>query len=183
MKSFIIASLAIAGFSSSKQSADLQKGDSKNLERAPNFQNLLNRTLPFTLVGHSSHRSHGSHRSHRSSSRAVPNYSKPAPSTPPPKPSAPSTNRNQNSTPPSAILPNSPAINLPKIKGNSAHFKRIVMRVQMMLYALGHYTGELDGLAGTDTRTAIAKYQQVNGLPITGQIDEELLKRMNVAVD
>jgi len=53
----------------------------------------------------------------------------------------------------------------------------------MMLYALGHYTGELDGLAGTDTRTAIAKYQQVNGLPITGQIDEELLKRMNVAVD
>ena len=183
MKSFIIASLAIAGFSSSKQSADLQKGDLKNLEKAPNFQNLLNRTLPFTLAGHSSHRSHGSHRSHRSSSRSVPKYSPPAQPTPPAKPSSPSTNRNPNSTPPSAILPNSPALNLPKIKGNSARFKRIVMRVQMMLYALGHYTGQLDGLAGSDTRTAIAKYQQQNGLTVTGQIDEQLLKRMNVAID
>ena len=75
------------------------------------------------------------------------------PSTPP------STNRNRNSTPPSSVLPNSPGIKLPNLSGNSEQFKRIVLRVQMMLFAYGFYTGEIDGVAGNDTKLAIAKYQ------------------------
>lgn len=182
MKKFLIASLALAGFSSSDESIAKPTEKAKNLNKVNKFENILDRALPFSLAGHRSHSSHGSHRSHRSSGggSAVPKTvgPNPVPSDPPQ-----STNRNKNSTPPSSVLPNSPAINLPKIKGSTAQFQRIVQRIQMMLYAYGFYTGALDGIAGSDTRSAIAKYQSENGLEVTGQVDEKLILSLGISID
>ena len=57
------------------------------------------------------------------------------------------------------------------------------MRVQMYLYAFGFYTGEISGLDTIDTKSAIVKYQQSKNLKITGKIDNELLKAMNVSTE
>ena len=176
MKKFLITSLAIAGFAVANKSDAVPAAAQKDIEAKFKFKSILDRVLPFTLTGHRSHSSHGSHRSHRSSSSSVVprTYTLPTP---------PTTNRNKNSTPPSSILPNSPAINLPKIKGNSAQFRRIVMRLQMVLFAYGFYSGALDGIAGDDTRAAIAKYQSSKGLDVTGQVDEILIKSLGIPVD
>ena len=53
----------------------------------------------------------------------------------------------------------------------------------MILFAYGFYSGELDGVPGTDTRTAIAKYQSSKGLKVTGQIDDALIKSLGISVD
>ena len=72
---------------------------------------------------------------------------------------------------------------LPTISGGTEQFKRITMRVQMYLYAFGFYTGEISGLDDMDTKSAIVKYQASKGLAITGQIDNNLLKAMNVSTE
>lgn len=181
MKKFLITSLAIAGFSVSDK-ADAGPAEAfKDLNTTSKFKSILDRVLPFTLAGHRSHSSHGSHRSHRSSSGGSPSV--PRTYTPPPAPTPPTENRNYNSTPPNSIIPGSPAFNLPKINGNSAQFERIVRRLQMILFAYGFYSGELDGVPGTDTRAAIAKYQSSKGLKVTGQVDDALIKSLGISVD
>lgn len=181
MKKFVITSLAIAGFTVAEGAKAAPAEVLKDLDTTLKFKNILDRVLPFTLAGHRSHSSHGSHRSHRSSSGS--SSTVPRTYTTPATPSPSTTNRNKNSTPPNSILPNSPAINLPKIKGNSAQFQRIVKRIQMILFAYGFYSGELDGIAGNNTRAAIAKYQSSNGLKVTGQVDETLIKSLGISVD
>ena len=57
------------------------------------------------------------------------------------------------------------------------------MRIQMVLYAYGFYSGELDGIAGPNTRNAIAKFQKSRGLSITGAIDEKLIILLGVSVE
>ena len=57
------------------------------------------------------------------------------------------------------------------------------MRIQMVLYAYGFYSGELDGIAGPNTRNAIAKFQKSWGLSITGAIDEKLIILLGVSVE
>ena len=169
MKSFLIPSLLVVGFNndppvaidSGNLSNDLNQGEH-------NFWNLMERKLPITLAGHSSHRSHSSHGSHRSSSTRT------YPSTPSITPSSPTKPPN-NSTAPESVLP--------KVSGNSAQFKRIAMRVQMYLYAFGFYNGPIDGLENIDTQVGIVKFQEKNGLKITGKIDDDLLKAMNVATE
>jgi hypothetical protein len=47
-----------------------------------------------------------------------------------------------------------------------------VTQVQTVLQQLGLYKGKIDGLAGRGTTTAIRKIQQLNGLPITGLLDD-----------
>lgn len=44
-------------------------------------------------------------------------------------------------------------------------------RVQSRLRALGLYDGPIDGIFGDQTRAAIRRYQQANGLPPTGYLD------------
>jgi His-Xaa-Ser repeat protein HxsA len=175
MKSFLIPSLLLAGFSNPSDD-QLDKKDNASQSKEPNynFWNLMDRKLPITLAGHSSHRSHGSHSSHRSSStsRVTPTPS-PSPSPAPKVYVAPK--KNNNSTTPESVLP--------KISGNSAQFKRIAMRVQMYLYAFGFYNGAIDGLVDIDTQAAIVKFQDKNGLTITGKVDNELLKAMNVSTE
>lgn len=66
------------------------------------------------------------------------------------------------------------------LPGNSAAFTDIVKRVQTALYAYGYYTGAIDGIVGTGTRTAISKFQKDWGLSITGTITPEVLDALNL---
>ncbi len=134
---------------------------------------LLRGEHTYTLAGHrshSSHGSHGSHGSHRSSSSG--GYSGGGSTYRPSKPSS-------NSTPPSSVLPRAPQA--PKtLPGNSAAFIEIVKRVQTALYAYGYYTGAIDGIAGTGTKTALSKFQKDWNLKITGTITLEVLDALNI---
>ena len=169
MKSFIIPSLMAAGFVSSDvtDAQNLAVEDHSTSDKI-NFWNLMDGNLSVTLAAHSSHASHGSHGSHRSSAGST---FTPTP-TPAPKIKIKPPN---NSTPPQSVLPT--------ISGGTEQFKRITMRVQMYLYAFDFYTGEISGLDNIDTKSAIVKYQQSKNLKITGKIDNELLKAMNVSTE
>ena len=48
-------------------------------------------------------------------------------------------------------------------------------RVQQQLAAAGYYHGAIDGVVGDGTRRAIRNYERDNGLPVDGQIDNQLL--------
>lgn len=50
-----------------------------------------------------------------------------------------------------------------------------VLRVQTALRQRKYYAGSIDGLSGPETRAAIRAYQVDRGLPVTGQIDADLL--------
>ena len=53
-------------------------------------------------------------------------------------------------------------------------------RVQRQLSAAGYYRGEIDGVIGDGTRRAIRSYERDNGLPVDGQIDDQLLSTMGL---
>ena len=57
------------------------------------------------------------------------------------------------------------------------------MRIQMVLFAMGHYVGALDGIAGENTKAAVAKYQAMHGLKVTGTIDDTLIKSLGISID
>lgn len=168
MTIFSITSLIAAGFPSVEPESTFLGDEFYSEQNASGFiQTILSRQLPFTLAGHRSHSSHSSHGSHRSSSGG--------------RTYIPPVNRNSNSVPPASILPSTPAI--PGLNGNSAAFVELVRRVQLALYVLGYYTGAIDGIAGRGTKTAIAKFQDDNGLPITGKIDDALIEALNVPLN
>ncbi|MGB6119660.1 MAG: peptidoglycan-binding domain-containing protein [Mesorhizobium sp.] len=54
----------------------------------------------------------------------------------------------------------------------------VVKQVQGMLAGLSLYTGAVDGLTGPQTRKAIEDYQRLNGMSVTGDIDDELLDEL-----
>lgn len=56
----------------------------------------------------------------------------------------------------------------------------VQISVQVELQHRGYYGGPIDGDIGPQTSAAIAKYQGDNGLPRTGQINEALLKSLNI---
>jgi len=146
----------------------------------------------YNLAAHGSHSSHGSHGSHRSSSGG--GYRVPRPATPLITPPS----RNRRSTPPSTILPSSPAIapkqkapvfetqpsphkkKLPALPGHTKKFVEILKRVQASLYVYGYYTGTVDGKMGPETRAAISKYQKDYKLPVTGTITPEVLNAFGI---
>ncbi|MBE5807547.1 MAG: hypothetical protein E7317_04310 [Clostridiales bacterium] len=49
----------------------------------------------------------------------------------------------------------------------------MVLRIQQRLTDLGYYSGAQDGLYGTGTATAIAKFQRANGLKSNGEMNDE----------
>ncbi len=51
-------------------------------------------------------------------------------------------------------------------------------RVQRQLATAGYYRGAIDGVVGDGTRRAIRNYERDNGLPVDGQIDNQLLATM-----
>ncbi len=56
----------------------------------------------------------------------------------------------------------------------------VVKRVQRKLNDLGHNAGKADGIFGGKTKAAIRNYQKSRNLKATGQIDDTLLRRLNI---
>jgi peptidoglycan hydrolase-like protein with peptidoglycan-binding domain len=56
------------------------------------------------------------------------------------------------------------------------------MRVQFALLDKGFYNGNIDGIMGPSTRTAIKNYRVENGLPIPARetLDTQLLNSLNI---
>jgi hypothetical protein len=54
----------------------------------------------------------------------------------------------------------------------------LAMEVQTELAQRGYYDGLIDGVIGPGSRTAIREFQAVAGLPVTGQIDDNLIEAL-----
>ena len=63
----------------------------------------------------------------------------------------------------------------------TAHrYYSLPMDVQTALSRCGYYHGVIDGDIGPASRAAIRAYQRDHGLPITGRIDDPLLRSLRV---
>lgn len=60
------------------------------------------------------------------------------------------------------------------------HRSNILKSVQAKLNEFGYYSDLIDGKTGSNTHKAIVHYQLVNGLEITGAINDEFLMKMGV---
>lgn len=159
--------LAAAGFlpqTAMPSSDDINSSGSE--DNGPPLFQVLKGEHTYTLAGHRSHSSHSSHGSHRSSSGG--GYSGVVPSRP-----------LGNSTPPSSVLPRAPQAPS-TLPGNSQLFIDLARRVQVALQVSGYYTGAIDGIVGSGTRSAIAMFQRDKGLEITGTMTSELLDALNI---
>lgn len=170
-KKFLVTSLLAAGFPATGADALVApKPTWQNQEIAKIFS-VFRQAHTYTLAGHSSHRSHSSHASHRSSSGGYSAPASPAPLYTPPL---------SDSTPPSSILPSPPATALRTLPGNTAAFTNIAMQVQAALTAYGYYSGPIDGIIGSASRTALSKFQADYSLKVTGTITPEVLDAMGI---
>ena len=52
---------------------------------------------------------------------------------------------------------------------------------QTLLSDLGYEVGQPDGIAGAKTRDAVKSFESVNGLPETGEVTEELIRKLEIA--
>ena len=52
---------------------------------------------------------------------------------------------------------------------------------QILLSSLGYNVGTPDGVAGSKTRKAVKSFESVNGMPETGQVTDELIRKLEVA--
>lgn len=71
-------------------------------------------------------------------------------------------------------------VNVP-VDGSTAvviKYDPVVEDVQRALLATGIYRGQIDGVNGQRTRSAIQQYQQANGLPVTGNVSKELASQI-----
>ena len=58
--------------------------------------------------------------------------------------------------------------------------KQLVARVQQALTDLGYYNGPITGTVGGPTKKAIADFEGVFGLKVSGRITPELLRLLRV---
>jgi hypothetical protein len=56
-----------------------------------------------------------------------------------------------------------------------------IVAVQKELAKLGYYHGQIDGIAGPETRKAISWFQSVDKLSVTGRIDDPTLKALQIS--
>ena len=54
-----------------------------------------------------------------------------------------------------------------------------LMQAQEQLQAQGHYRGPIDGVMGSGTRRALARFQRQNGLPVTARLDQQTLDSLS----
>ena len=143
--------------------ASTDRGDGIHGKESPDLEpvilpNTLNVTADDRYAAHRSHSSHRSHRSHRSSGGGgyAPPSTMPAPRT----------------TPPSIDVP----------KPSPQNLSMMVVRVQAALMRLGYYNGDIDGLLGPETRSAITEFQKAKGLRPTGRMDINTLTKLGIAM-
>lgn len=199
MKKFLVSSLLAAGFfniadASSDKNIKIEKLENVDLiNNSKGLKSIAEKNVPFTLMAHSSHSSHSSsshyssshsshashsshysHYSHGSIEGQMKNYSYAYKDQ--------GLGRNLNSTPNSSILPRSPAIvdSKKSIKGRSEDFKVLTQRAQLALYAMGYYSGEVDGLMNNETVSSISKYQSKHNLKVTGSLSDELIAYLDI---
>ena len=58
----------------------------------------------------------------------------------------------------------------------------MVVRIQAALMRLGYYDGDIDGLLGPQTRSAITSYQKTQGLRQTGRMDIDTLTKLGISI-
>jgi peptidoglycan hydrolase-like protein with peptidoglycan-binding domain len=58
--------------------------------------------------------------------------------------------------------------------------KNDMRKVEEALRAKGYQVGKIDGVADDDARKAIRSFQQDNGMPITGMVDQRTADRLGV---
>jgi peptidoglycan hydrolase-like protein with peptidoglycan-binding domain len=57
-----------------------------------------------------------------------------------------------------------------------------IKQAQTILKQRGFYNGEQTGKLNTDTRAGLKKYQQVEGLKVTGTLNKATLEKMSIAL-
>lgn len=181
---FLIPSLALAGLMKGGPVAATPPGDQADGAKAPldpAVYDVFRQDHLFTLAGHRSHSSHASHSSGSSGIVRSPSYYGGSSSVFSP-PASPRT-RNYDSTPPSTVLPSSPAIaTAPKpLRGNTSRFQSVVRQVQLGLRSYGYYQGAIDGVVGPATKTAIVKFQTDYNLKVTGTITPQVLDALRIS--
>jgi hypothetical protein len=62
-----------------------------------------------------------------------------------------------------------------------ARYEQTVVAVQKELKKLGYYHGQIDGIAGPQTRKAISWFQSVDKLSVSGRIDNPTLKALQIS--
>jgi peptidoglycan hydrolase-like protein with peptidoglycan-binding domain len=60
--------------------------------------------------------------------------------------------------------------------------KEQVKQAQMILKQRGFYGGEESGKLDTDTRAGLKKYQEAEGIKVTGTLNRLTLEKMNIAL-
>lgn len=60
--------------------------------------------------------------------------------------------------------------------------KEQIKQAQTMLKERGFYNGETTGKLDADTRTGLRKYQEAEGLKVTGTLNRLTLEKMNIAL-
>jgi peptidoglycan hydrolase-like protein with peptidoglycan-binding domain len=74
--------------------------------------------------------------------------------------------------------------NIPGVtqKGTPELSKSDMKAVEEALQKKGYKVGKVDGMADNDVRKAIRSFQQDNGLPITGMIDQRTADKLGVRI-
>ena len=67
-----------------------------------------------------------------------------------------------------------------KTSASSAQVTQI-RDAQTLLSSLGYNVGAPDGVAGSKTRKAVKSFQAVNGMPETGRVTDELIRKLEIA--
>jgi peptidoglycan hydrolase-like protein with peptidoglycan-binding domain len=57
---------------------------------------------------------------------------------------------------------------------------QFVRQAQRALRDLGYSPGPIDGIVGPQTHAALAKYQDAEQLPVTGELDLETMTRLDI---
>jgi His-Xaa-Ser repeat protein HxsA len=182
---YLIGSLVGAGLTPFAVQADSQTADvpadgkTSLWDEALQLIQGIDESHEFILIGHSSHSSHASHQSHWSHR----SYFRP-PEMEPGDATAflQLDERNLQSTPPTSILPSTPAISkkLKVLPGNSGKFKDIVTRVQLALMSKGYHPGDITGQIDAVTVAALFKYQSANGEVPSGKVTNETLSSLGI---
>lgn len=68
-----------------------------------------------------------------------------------------------------------------QIRPSSSANAEQVSNVQATLAAGGLYTGPIDGINSASVRASVAEFQQLQNLPVTGNLDAETMARLNRA--
>ena len=67
-----------------------------------------------------------------------------------------------------------------RVVSGNAERGSLAAQVQQQLAAAGYYHGEIDGIVGDGTRRAIRNYKRANGMPVNGEINDQLLSAMGL---